>query len=109
MATTAESVAQVCARAKQGSRVLATLDGGVRDTALEAMATAVENRAPEILAANARDLEAGEEAGLGAALMDRLRLDENRLTGIAHDVRAIASLPDPVGQTIDGHRLANGL
>src|SRR5436190_13453566 len=109
MATTVESVAQVCARTKQASRMLATVDGGVRDAALEAMATAVETRAPEILAANARDLEAGEEAGLSPALMDRLRLSEERLAGIARDVRAIVALPDPVGQTIDGHRLGNGL
>ena len=109
MATTAESVAQICARAKEASRVLATLDGGIRDRALEAMASAVENRAPEILAANSRDLEAGEEAGLQPALIDRLKLTEERLQGIADGVRAIAALPDPVGETIDGHRLPNGL
>jgi glutamate-5-semialdehyde dehydrogenase len=109
MATTAESVAHICARAKQASRVLATLDGGVRNAALQAMATAVENRAPEILAANARDLEAGDEAGLSPALIDRLKLTEERLAGIARDVRAIAALPDPVGEAIDGHRLQNGL
>jgi glutamate-5-semialdehyde dehydrogenase len=109
MATTADTVAQICARAKQASHVLATLDGGIRNVALEAMATAVENRAPEILAANARDLEAGEEAGLQPALIDRLKLTEERLEGIARDVRAIAALPDPVGETIDGHRLPNGL
>jgi glutamate-5-semialdehyde dehydrogenase len=109
MATTAESVAQVCARAKEASRVLATLDGAVRDAALQALATAVENRAPEIVAANARDLEAGEDAGLSAALLDRLKLTEERLAGIAHDVRTIAALPDPIGETLDGHRLSNGL
>ena len=109
MATTADSVADICARAKEASRALATLDGGVRDAALEAMATAVENRAPEILAANAHDLEAGEDAGLSPALIDRLKLTEERLAGIARDVRAIAALPDPVGEAIDGHRLQNGL
>jgi glutamate-5-semialdehyde dehydrogenase len=109
MATTADPVAQICARAKQASHTLATLDGGIRNAALEAMASAVENRAPEILAANARDIEAGEEAGLQPALIDRLKLTEERLEGIARDVRAIAALPDPVGETIDGHRLPNGL
>jgi glutamate-5-semialdehyde dehydrogenase len=63
----------------------------------------------EILAANALDLEAGREAGLSDALMDRLRLDEARVRGMADGVRAIAALPDPVGEVVDGGRLANGL
>jgi glutamate-5-semialdehyde dehydrogenase len=109
MATTAPTVAEVCARAKAASRELATLESGVKDAALEAMALALENRAPEILEANARDVEAGEDAGIGPALIDRLTLTEERLAGIASDVRTIASLPDPVGETIDGHRLPNGL
>ena len=73
------------------------------------MADALERRAPEILEANARDMEAGEQAGLHSGLLDRLELTEERLAGIASDVRAIAALPDPVGQTIEGFRLANGL
>ena len=109
MATTTPSVAQVCARAKEAARALARLDSATKDAALEAMATALLQRTPEILEANARDMEAGEEAGLSSALLDRLRLDEDRLAGIAADVRAIASLPDPVGETIEGHRLPNGL
>jgi glutamate-5-semialdehyde dehydrogenase len=102
-------VSEVCAEAKQASRVLATLDGRTRNAAIEALAAALERRAPEILEANARDMEAGEEAGLGAALLDRLKLTDDRLRGMASDVRSIASLPDPVGETIDGHRLPNGL
>ena len=109
MATTTPSVAEVCARAKEASRSLATLDGSVRDGALEAMAAALEQRGHEVLEANARDMEAGEEAGIGAALLDRLKLTEERLAGIAADTRAIAALPDPVGETIEGHRLENGL
>ena len=54
-------------------------------------------------------MEAGREEGLSAALMDRLALDPARLSGIASDVRTIAALPDPVGETLDGHRLPNGL
>jgi glutamate-5-semialdehyde dehydrogenase len=109
MATTTPSAAQVCSRAKEASRLLARLDSATKDAALEAMALALSQRAPEILAANARDIEAGEEAGIGTALLDRLRLDEARLAAVAADVRTIASLPDPVGETIEGHRLANGL
>ena len=73
------------------------------------MADALEQRAPEILEANERDMEAGEEAGLHSGLLDRLQLTEERLAGSPRDVREIAALPDPVGETIEGHRLANGL
>jgi glutamate-5-semialdehyde dehydrogenase len=109
MATTTPKVAEVCAGAKAASREVARLDTAIKNAALEAMAEALANRAPEILEANARDLEAGEEAGLNAALLDRLALDEGRLAGIAADVRTIAALPDPVGETIEGRRLPNGL
>ena len=109
MATTAQSVAEVCARAKAASRELATLDTATKNAALEAMADALEQRSHEILEANARDMEAGEEAGLHSGLLDRLKLTEERLAGIAADVRAIAALPDPVGETIEGRRLENGL
>src|SRR4051812_8788300 len=109
MATTATSVADICAGARDASRVLSRLDGATRAGALEAMAVAIETRADEILEANARDMEAGAAAALSPALLDRLRLTEERLAGIAADVRVIASLTDPVGETIEGHRLPNGL
>jgi glutamate-5-semialdehyde dehydrogenase len=69
----------------------------------------LEERSDEILEANARDMEAGAAAEIGSALLDRLRLTPERLAGIAADVRVIAGLPDPVGETIEGHRLPNGL
>jgi glutamate-5-semialdehyde dehydrogenase len=109
MATTAQSVAEVCAGARRASRALAQLDTMTKNAALAAMADDLERRAPEILEANARDMEAGEQAELHSGLLDRLQLTEERLAGIASDVRAIAALPDPVGQTIEGFRLANGL
>jgi glutamate-5-semialdehyde dehydrogenase len=109
VATTTATVAGVCLAAREASRELARTDGATRDAALLAIATALEERAGEILVANTRDMEAGEADGLSASLLDRLRLDETRLTGIAGDVRAIAALPDPVGETIEGQRLANGL
>ena len=109
MATTAQSVAEVCAQAKRAALELAVLDTGTKNAALDAMAASLEERAGEILAANERDMEAGAEAGLDASLLDRLSLSEQRLAGIAGDVRSIAALPDPVGETIDGHRLENGL
>jgi glutamate-5-semialdehyde dehydrogenase len=109
MATTAQSVAEVCAAAKRASRELARLDTHTKNAALLAMADALERRSFEILDANSRDMEAGEEAGLHSGLLDRLQLTEERLAGIASDVRTIAALPDPVGTTVDGWRLPNGL
>jgi len=109
MATTTPTIAQVCLAAREASLVLATIDGRTRNAALEAMADALEGRCAEIREANARDMDAGVEAGLGASLLDRLKLDEERLAGMAADVRTIASLPDPVGETIERQRLENGL
>ncbi len=109
MAIAVASVPETALAAREASRVLATLDSATKDAALLAMADSLEARAAEILDANERDMEAGGQAGLTPALLDRLRLDEERLTGIAGDVRTIAALPDPVGETIEGHRLPNGL
>jgi glutamate-5-semialdehyde dehydrogenase len=108
-AVTASSVAQTCASAKQAAGSLALLGAGVKDAALHAIADALIARTPEILAANALDLEAGRANEIGSALLDRLRLDEGRIGAIADGARAIAALPDPVGETIDGHRLPNGV
>jgi glutamate-5-semialdehyde dehydrogenase len=109
MAVIATSVAETCAAAKRAAAQLASTPSGIKDAALEAIASALVDRTPEILDANARDLEAGREAGLTAALMDRLALDERRVAVIAKQVRDIVALPDPVGEVIEGRRLANGL
>jgi glutamate-5-semialdehyde dehydrogenase len=109
MATTTVSVAEICRAAKGASRTLATLGSNVKDAALEAIAVALIARTAEILEANERDLEAGREDGLSAALLDRLALDEQRVAAMAAGVRKIAALPDPVGEVIDGSRLPNGL
>jgi glutamate-5-semialdehyde dehydrogenase len=109
MATTATSVADTCLAAKRASRTLATLSSAVKDAALEAIAAALLDHAAEILDANARDLEAGREAGLPPHLLDRLALTDGRIADMAAGVRKIASLPDPVGEVIDGSRLPNGL
>ena len=106
---TRPAVGDLCLAAQEAARVLAQVDAATKDRALEAIATALETRVDEILAANARDLEAGSEAGLSAALMDRLALDRARVAGMAAGVRGIAVLPDPVGEVIEGRRLPNGL
>jgi glutamate-5-semialdehyde dehydrogenase len=109
MATVATSVADTCAAAKRAARALAQLDSAVKDAALHAIAAALLERADEVLAANEHDMQAGREADIGDALLDRLRLDDTRLSAIAQAVRQIAALADPVGEVIDGHRLPNGL
>ncbi len=109
MATTVSPVAERCREAQAASRVLAALDTATKDAALGAIADALLARTGEILEANARDMEAGRAAGLADALLDRLALDPGRVRAMADGVRAIAALPDPVGEVIDGHRLPNGL
>jgi glutamate-5-semialdehyde dehydrogenase len=105
----ARSVTEICLAAQAAARELARTGSAVKDAALLAIADALVARTPEILEANALDLSAGRESGLSAALMDRLRLDEARVAAIADGARAIAALPDPVDEVIDGFRLPNGL
>ena len=109
MATVISEVADICRTAKRAARELARTDSAVKDAALEAIAAALEARSSEILEANERDMQTGREDGIGEALLDRLRLDEGRIEAIAQAVRQIVALPDPVGEVIEGGRLANGL
>ena len=109
MATALSSVEQACHEAKRAARELARADSAVKDAALEAIALALQERREQILAANQRDMQAGLQRGLGDALLDRLRLDERRISQIATAVRQIVALGDPVGELIDGQRLPNGL
>jgi glutamate-5-semialdehyde dehydrogenase len=109
MAVAARTVTDTCLAAKAASRALATMSTADKDAALLRVADALEARADEVLEANARDLDAGRVSGLSDALMDRLALDPARIASIAAAVRAIAALPDPVGEVIDGRRLPNGL
>jgi glutamate-5-semialdehyde dehydrogenase len=108
-AATAVSIPELCTAARRAARQLATVETSVKDAALRAIADALHERTPEILAANELDLQAGREAEIGDALLDRLALDPGRIAAIAAAVRQIAALPDPVGEVIDGRRLPNGL
>ncbi|WP_394622086.1 glutamate-5-semialdehyde dehydrogenase [Lentzea sp. JNUCC 0626] len=95
------------ARVAADELVLATRER--KDTALQEMAAALRKRAPEIIEANQKDLEAGKAAGLPANLLDRLTLDEARVEGVAAGLETVAGLADPVGQVITGGILPNGL
>jgi glutamate-5-semialdehyde dehydrogenase len=97
----------VAGRAAQ--RALARLSDAEKAEALRAAAAALREAEGEILAANARDIAAGEANGLTGAMLDRLRLDSGRLAGIAAAVEQVASLPDPVGEVIDTATRPNGL
>src|SRR4051794_22370640 len=107
MAVQTRSVAEICVAAKEASRTLARLDSATRDAALEAIAVALESRVDEVLEANALDVRAGEEANIGSALLDRLRLTPERVGAIARGTREIAALRDPVGEVLEGFRLPN--
>ncbi len=80
-----------------------------KDAALHAMADALVAHTDEILDANARDVEDGRAAGLGDHIIDRLRLDADRVAAMAQGIRDVAALPDPVGEVVRGSTLANGL
>ena len=96
------------AKAKEASRFLMTA-GSKKDDALLAIAKALREHSDEIIKANSIDIKNGEEAGLTVSLLDRLRLDEARIEGMAVGVEQVAALPDPVGRVLDGRTLKNGL
>ncbi|MEZ8166031.1 glutamate-5-semialdehyde dehydrogenase [Vibrio tasmaniensis 1F-187] len=95
--------------AKDAAFHLATASTAQKNKALAIIADELEASATTILEANAKDIELGREAGLTDALLDRLLLNEERLTGIANDVRNVISLNDPVGSEIDSKVLENGM
>jgi len=109
MATEQTSIAGLCAEAKAAAPALALAPREQKDAALEALAALLEARSAELIEANAIDLQAAEEAGLSAALVDRLLLDEPRIAAIAAGARDVAALDDPVGEIIDERQLENGL
>ena len=100
---------QLGARAKAASSVLACASRGQKDKALTAIADALTARCTEILAANAEDIARGEANGMRASLIDRLRLDEGRIAGMAQGVREVAAAADPVGRVLWGETRPNGL
>ncbi|MEH0760738.1 glutamate-5-semialdehyde dehydrogenase [Vibrio sp. 16] len=95
--------------AKEAAFQLATASTAQKNKALAIIADELEANAKVILAANAKDIEKGREAGLTEALLDRLLLNEERLSGIANDVRNVISLNDPVGSELDSKVLENGM
>lgn len=96
-------------RARAASRELVKLSTEQKNTILLAMADEIVARESIILEENAKDLARAEENGLSKAMLDRLTLDSKRLAAIAQAVREVATLPDPVGETLTEWTRPNGL
>jgi glutamate-5-semialdehyde dehydrogenase len=105
----ADLVADLARAGRRAQRVLAGLPTADKAAALRSAAAALRAAAPKVLSANALDVAAGEQNGLSGAMLDRLRLDEKRLEGIAAAIESVAALPDPVGQEIDRSKALAGM
>jgi glutamate-5-semialdehyde dehydrogenase len=103
------AVTEMGRRAQAAAKVLATASTGAKDAALLAAADVLEERTPEVLAANRADLDAARAGGTEPGPLDRLRLTEDRIRAMATGLREVASRPDPVGEVLDGWRRPNGL
>ena len=103
------SIEEMGRRAKEASHVMAGFLTRDRNRALESIRKELENAVPEILKANEEDLAEARTKGIGAALLDRLTLNEKRLSGIIADIGNVAGLQDPVGEEFDSRVLPNGL
>ena len=97
------------AAAKEASYRLARATTAEKDAALERVSVLLRERTADIIAANALDLEAGGEAGLSSGLLDRLALDERRVGSLADAVLEVIALTDPIGDTVSGRSLPNGV
>jgi glutamate-5-semialdehyde dehydrogenase len=109
MATTTESVTEVCRRARAASLILPGIASSDKDAALAALARLLRERTAAILDANRVDLDAGREAGLDDALIDRLRLDPERIEAMAVGVEAVRALDDPIGELLERRTLESGI
>nr|WP_240615794.1 glutamate-5-semialdehyde dehydrogenase [Nakamurella deserti] len=108
-AVTAEDVLAAARRARAASHRVALLSTATKNAVLQAMAAALRTHTPEILQANAADIRAAENAGTPDNLIDRLRLTKARVEAMAVGLEELVALPDPVGGTVRGSVLPNGL
>src|SRR5438874_12897323 len=101
MTTTTSEVEQRARAAKLAARRLSTLSTEIKNDALNRLAASLVSSTPQILEANAADVERGRADELSAAVIDRLRLPDESIDAIAKDVRTVASQPDHVGEEIE--------
>jgi glutamate-5-semialdehyde dehydrogenase len=105
----ATPVREAARQARVAAADLAVRTRAEKDAALAAMADALEAQSAQIVTANAGDVARAEQAGISAAMIDRLRLDDERIRAMAEGLRQITRLPDPVGEIVRGYTLPNGL
>lgn len=103
------TIRQLAERARAASLKLAVASSEAKNRALLALAEKIVSATPSLIAANAKDLEAGRAAGLSSAMLDRLTLDEKRIAQMAQGVREIVELPDPVGGELSRTERPNGI
>lgn len=104
-----EQMTLLARRAKHASRELAIVSTEHKNRCLRAMADALDEHLTALQTENAKDMALGKDLGLSSAMLDRLRLDEKRIRGMATGLREVAALPDPVGRTLDERTRPNGL
>ncbi len=107
--TLTEQMTLLARQARAASRELAKLSTAEKNLCLLAMADALLANKSAIQEANARDMKAGAESGLSTAMLDRLKLDDKRVAGMAQGLREVAALPDPTGRLLDERIRPNGL
>ena len=103
------SVQQLLQEAKAASAAMARANSSAKNQALETIASELEENSKFIIAANELDMSAARENGVSQALQDRLRLDQSRVSSLATSLRKIAQLDDPIGESVRGMTLPNGL
>lgn len=103
------AVETLARNARTASYRLSQLSTDAKNAILKSMAAELRTRTPEIVAANAQDLKAGEEKGLSKPMLERLKLDEKKVEAIAHGIDQVVALPDPVGQLMDEWSRPNGM
>ena len=96
-------------QARAAARELNRANTGQKNTALLAIADAIESRSSDILAANKKDMDAAKKSGLDEALLDRLELNDERIAGMAEGIRQIVALADPVGEITDLNYRPSGI
>ena len=106
---TGATIPELGARAKAASRILATASTAAKNAALLDAADLLLQRADDVLEANAHDVQRAQGDGVAPTVIDRLRLDPVRIESMAGGLMQVASLPDPVGEVLDGWTRPNGL
>lgn len=105
----AQTLEEMGQTARKSARTLAATDDQTRSTAIRVAAQTIINRTEQILIANRLDLDSAEQASLSPAMLDRLRLNHERIKGIAAGLHTIAELPNPIGEVISTWKRPNGL